>query len=243
MTATAHVSYKPTSRALDESYLLETILGLMDEYPIRRVCDIGGGRNPLVPKEIVEERGLHYTLLDIAEEELDLAPAGYHKLLGDVCDPSLTPEAPFDLVFSRMVMEHVSDGGQAHRNIFRMLAPGGIAVHLFPTLYALPFVANRVLPERIASVVLDLFNPRDRKRQGKFPAYYSWCRGPTPAQIERLEKIGYEIVDYRGLFGHDFYFRTVPPLAAISRRLSRFLMEKRLSALSSYALVILRRPQ
>jgi 2-polyprenyl-3-methyl-5-hydroxy-6-metoxy-1,4-benzoquinol methylase len=44
----------------------------------------------------------------------------------------------FDCVFSRIVGEHVRNGEQYHKNIFRILQPGGIAVHCFAALGGSP---------------------------------------------------------------------------------------------------------
>jgi len=55
--------------------------------------------------------------------------------------------------------------------------PGGVSAHWFSTLYALPFLANRALPEWLGNTMLNTFAPRDRDRHEKFRAYYSWGRG------------------------------------------------------------------
>ena len=43
------------------------------------------------------------------------------------------PDRSFDIVFSSSVMEHVPDLAQLHREIRRVLRPGGRAVHVVPT--------------------------------------------------------------------------------------------------------------
>jgi SAM-dependent methyltransferase len=218
-----------------------TLRRLIEHCGARSVCEIGGGANPALPLAYAAERGIDYAILDISPAELDKAPAGYRKLAADIAGDRLPVADRFDFVFSKMLAEHVASGRAFHRNVFRLLAPGGHAFHFFPTLYAPAFVANRLLPDDVSDLALQAFAPRDRHRHGKFPARYSWCRGPTPAQLERLAAVGYEVVSYRGFFGHDYY-RRIPPLHWASRRAAAYLCRHPWAPLTSFAFVLLRRP-
>lgn len=218
------------------------IESLIDEHGLKRVCDVGGGANPLLAIEFVRARGLQYTVLDISQTELDKAPEEYKRVLADIAGNALPEVGPFDLMFTKMLAEHVKSGERLHKNIFQLLERGGFAVHFFPTLYSLPFVVNRLMPENLASGLLDRIAPRDRHRHAKFPAYYSWCRGPTPRMLQRLEAIGYEVVEYRGLFGHGYYKR-VPGLRSLHKAVVARLLRRPSAHLTSYALVILRKPK
>jgi SAM-dependent methyltransferase len=217
---------------------------LIDREGLRRVCDIGGGANPILPLEFASSRNLDYTVLDILASELEKAPAGYKKIVGDIAakDFHSDAEGQFDLVFSHMVAEHVTDGRQMHTNIFRLLAPGGYACHLFPTLYAFPFVVNRMFPETLTYKLLNLINPRDMFQHGKFPAWYSWCRGPSAGQLQRLESLGYEVVEYRGYFGHEGYYRWLPPVKLLHRMLWKFLVKHPVPLLTSFSCMMVRKP-
>src|SRR5690606_31706782 len=149
-----------------------------------------------------ERLGVEYTVMDVSQHELDLAPEGYRTLCYDVCDPEVARLGErFDLVLSRMVAEHVPDGEAMHRNVFRMLRPGGVAFHFFPTLYTPVFLANRLMPERVTRAVQRRIADRE---QPKFPAVYSMCRGPTPRARAALERIGYEVREYRPFYGSDY---------------------------------------
>jgi hypothetical protein len=126
-----------------------------------------------------------------------------------------------------------------HEHVFEMLRPGGAAIHIFPTLYAMPFVLNRMLsPGSSAAVLFRLFPARIKK----FPAYYSWCRGPTKRQLRRIQSIGFTIERYVGAFGHNLY-RHVAPLDLAHRALSRWLVKHPRPDLTSIALVVVRRPE
>jgi Methyltransferase domain len=87
---------------------------------------------------------LRYITSDSSEAELAKAPVGFEARLlnldGDQLPDDLLGQC--DMVFSRMVNKHVSDGKKYHQNIRKLLAPSGLAVHCFSTLYALDVEAQ-----------------------------------------------------------------------------------------------------
>lgn len=178
----------------------------LSESPGARVCDIGGGARPALELEFLAEHDLQCLVVDISQAELDKAPGEYSKLCGDISSPSFDlggNEAGYDVVFSRVLAEHVSDPATFHRNVHRLLKPGGVAMHFFPTLYWPPFVVNRLLPEAAAEAVLLKLQPWRQKagKAGKFPAYYRWCRGPIAPQVKRFESVGFEVEHCVAYFG------------------------------------------
>lgn len=213
----------------------------------RRVLELGGGANPAIPQEFLQRHGIEYTVLDISPTELAKAPDDYRKVCGDIGSPALRfdgIEGRYDFIFSKMLAEHVKNGEQMHRNVYRLLAPGGKAAHYFPTLYAPPFVVNRLVPERLGYWLLRwLETGRESDgNKGKFPAYYSWCRGPTRRQIARLQGLGYAVEEYIGFFGHRIYYRRIPPLRALHVRLADWLVRHPVPALTSSSYVLLSKP-
>jgi len=210
---------------------------------VQRVCEVGAGANPLLTPEYADEHGLEYVLVDASAQELAKAPAGYRTLAADVTSSGLAGAGLYQLVFSRYLAEHVRSAPAFHRNVLSMLAPGGWALHFFSTLYAVPFLLNRVLPERLGEAALTRLHP-DRRgdgSQGKFPAYYRWCRGPLRAQERRLSGVGFEVLEYAGFFGHEYY-RTIPGLGAFGGALARRLVSHPVPVMTSYAYVVMRRP-
>jgi SAM-dependent methyltransferase len=207
------------------------------------VLEIGGGRNPTIPVAEVAARGTNYAVNDVFESELALADAGYEKLCFDMARP-LPPavaERRFDIVFSRMVNEHVADARTYYENIFQLLNPGGISLHMYATLFALPFVLNRLIPEKLADRILAVVLAEDPERYEKFPARYSWCRGPTPSTLARLRSAGFQVEEFRAYFGHTYYGR-VRPLDRCELAKARWLVDHPIRALTSYAAVTMRKP-
>src|ERR671916_825156 len=76
---------------------------------IRRVWEVGGGARPALSLEFAEEAGIEDTITDISRDELDKAPGGYIKLHADVTRAEEAFPRDYDLVFSRLVAEHVHD--------------------------------------------------------------------------------------------------------------------------------------
>lgn len=170
------------------------------------VCELGGGARPALELEFLDAHKLSCLVVDVSDSELRKAPAGYRTLLGDVSSPGFRTgehDGGYDLVFSRVLAEHIADARQFHLNVRRLLRPGGIAMHFFPTLWWPPFVANRVLPEKLAERILLRIEPwRERTgRRGKFPAYYHWCFGPTERQLRRFPAVGFTVERCVAYFG------------------------------------------
>ena len=214
-----------------------------EKHQSKRICEVGGGANPLFSPDYIQSQGIDYTLLDISESELQKAAPEYKKIVADIASPDFDASAmKFDLVFSKMLAEHVKDGERFHKNIFEALAPSGIAVHLFPTLYTFPFVTNVLIPESFSTFLLNIFAPRDKYQYAKFPAYYSWCRGPTRRQIRRFTDLGYEVLEYQGLYGHSVYYKKIPIIRELHALKTNYLLKRPIPMLTSFACIILRKP-
>ncbi len=208
---------------------------------VKRVLEIGGGANPALPINFVESRGLEYVVLDISSEELAKAPDEYAKVQADITSPDLDIAGSYDLIISKSVAEHLRSGRAFHGNVWRLLSEGGTAFHFFSTLYAPPFVANRLLPEWLSERVMLLLQPGREKegKHAKFPSYYSWCRGPSPRQIKRFESLSYSVEEYIGFFGHENYYGRIKPLKRLHRRISSALATHPVPWLTSFAYVVL----
>jgi SAM-dependent methyltransferase len=228
----AHVDF---TRRLDER--LEGMAG-------GKVCELGGGARPALDLEFLNRKGLECLVVDISEPELRKAPPGYATLVGDVSSPDFETgehDGQYDLVFSRVLAEHVGDARQFHLNVHSLLRPGGTAMHFFPTLWWPPFVVNRILPESLAEKILLRIEPwRERSgTRGKFPAYYHWCFGPTGRQIERFASVGFGVERCVLYFGENSH-APGPVLGALNDRWARFMVRRPNYNFTSYATYILR---
>jgi 2-polyprenyl-3-methyl-5-hydroxy-6-metoxy-1,4-benzoquinol methylase len=214
---------------------------LIDEHKAGRVCEIGGGANPLLDITLVEKKGISYSVMDISRTELDKAPSGYDKIVADAGSAAFAVNRQFDLVFSRMLIEHVRDAEQFHRNVHSLLAPGGLAVHFFPTLFTTPYLVNYLVPDRLSRMLWRGFAKRDEYQNAKFPAYYRWCRGPVQGQIDKFIRIGFDVLEYRGFFGHHGYYKKIWFLKKLHDAKTRYLLKRPNPSFTSYAYVVLRK--
>jgi 2-polyprenyl-3-methyl-5-hydroxy-6-metoxy-1,4-benzoquinol methylase len=234
------ISYRQSETAWQEYEPF--LISLIERRGLKKVCEDGGGANPLLKTKFIAGSAIDYSVLDISAAELEKSNSKYAKIQADISASDFSLNRKFDLVFSKMLAEHISDAEQFHKNIFGILVKGGLAVHFFPTLYALPFFINYLAPERFAATLLNFFAPRDGYQHAKFPAYYHWCRGPTRRQIRKFKKLGYEIVEYRGYFGHGSYYNRFKFLKKLHDFKTDYLMRNPRPLLTSYAYVILMRP-
>lgn len=213
------------------------------QHKPKSVLEIGSGANPTFSPEFVNKHGLAYITSDVDAGELEKANPAFQRLVLDLSVPvaDLDLTGKFDCVLSRMVNEHVCDGEQYHRNIYRMLKPGGISAHCFSTLWNLPLAANRLLPEAVSEFLLQLYSPRDKHQNGKFKAYYSWSRGPSRKMISRFEGLGFEVLQYTGYFGHRYYL-SIPFLHRMEMRKAEALLKFPIPFFCTYSTLVLRKP-
>jgi SAM-dependent methyltransferase len=218
-----------------------TVTDMIKTYGFRNILEVGGGRSPLLSLAEADDLCVKYTVNDISQRELDLAPGWTSKACFDIAGRD-APAGEFDLIFSRMVMEHVRDASQAYKNLFELLAPGGIGLHFHPTLFAPPFVINCLLPDSVSRKVLSIFGHRFTDtidEYPKFPAYYSWCRNSESVR-QKIMAMGFSEVELVDFYGHG-YFKKIPGIHQIDASLSRLALKQGLRAFASYAYTLVRR--
>jgi SAM-dependent methyltransferase len=216
----------------------ETVLELVRRFSCRKVLEIGGGRSPLFSPSDFQALGAEYTINDISQEELDAAPAEItdeYKTCFDIAGP-VSAQNEYDLIYSKSVFEHVVGTMQAHRNTYQLLRPGGVSLHFYPTLFSPPFVANKLLPEKLASKMLEKFVGFSYK---KFPAHYDHCRS-TLALENEIKQIGYSEVVLVPFWGHT-YFHRIGGLRQLDNWLVKKAEERDFRPYSSFCFALARK--
>jgi SAM-dependent methyltransferase len=220
------------------------VRGLARIFRARRLLEVGGGRDPLFRADELAELGIEMTINDISQTELDVLPDTYRKACFDVAgDISAVADlrGTFDLAFSRMVFEHVADGQRAWKNLYELLAPGGIALAFIPTLYSFPFVVNWLLPDDFAAkIVKKLYSNRTDEEDPVFPARYSWTFASEQKMKPMLEAIGYSEVQVLPFYGHG-YFERFPVIRDIHDRFTELARKRDWRLIASYAYIAARK--
>lgn len=220
---------------------LDLIREIIGSLPVKSIVEIGGGRAPSFDKTEIEAMGADYTSNDISARELSLAPSWVGKALFDIQTSNLADIDPYlnkyDLVFSKMVMEHVADYERAYQNIYKILRVGGISVAFHPVLYSLPFVLNRLLPGTASDLILRKFFPnRNDSGTPKFPAVYSGCRISAVVR-NNIKKLGFREVWQVPFYGHNYYSR-LPVVREVHAKLDKLIMKRRITPLATFAYTI-----
>jgi SAM-dependent methyltransferase len=206
------------------------VLRLQRQFSCKSLMEVGGGRSPLIDEKEYGSLNIKYTVNDISDSELALAPKWSHKACFDISSPPTSSESSFDLIFSKMVFEHVPDAKSAYQAVYNLLAPNGICLSFFPTLYCLPFVANYFSPETLSMKFQRKLDPRANP---KFPAYYNWCRSTSSLQ-RRLRAVGFREVVISPFYGHNYY-RSIPFVHSVGQQWTEIVRAKDLRPLSSFA--------
>jgi SAM-dependent methyltransferase len=214
----------------------EALRTIVADYEGGDILELGGGRRPSFSLSDMPVRLNSYTVNDISAAELAVAPPEYRKACFDVSGDVSNFEGMYDVVFSRFLAEHVRDGYAMHRNIHKVLKPGGVAFHLIPTLWASPFIVNRLLPETLGRKLLTALFPVRKEISPKFPAYYSMCKGDTEAMRRRFAEMGYGKVEIREFYGH-YYYDKLPVVKQIEGALSAMAAKNDWSWYTSYAYI------
>ncbi len=207
----------------------------------KRVIEIGAGARPYLSKNYVLSQGIDYTISDLSSSELTKSNTDYCRCItmdmeGDI--PG-NDEGRYDLVFSKMVLEHLEVPEVFHNNGLKLVSSGGVIIHFYACKFGLPSILNIVLPEKFVDWLVYKIQGRDPIMDHRFKAYYRRCLGPVPSQINWWRKMGYEVVDFHGFVGHTYLSRYWI-LGWCEKVWTRILLALNSAWLSSSAIVVLK---
>ena len=145
----------------------------------------------------------------------------------------------FNLVFSKMVLEHVQRPELFHRNVREIISEEGIVIHFYACKFGLPSLLNLLLPAGWVDWLVYNVQGRDPEMDHRFKAYYRKCLGPVSSQIHWWQKLGFDIIDFRGFVGHTYLSR-FKILGKLEKVWTRFLLKLNSPWFCSSAIIVLK---
>jgi SAM-dependent methyltransferase len=138
------------------------------------ILDVGGGRDPILPRHARPER-TRYVGLDISASELHAAGSDAYDdvVVGDITQRRPELEDRFDVVLSWQALEHVDSMEQALDNIRAYVRPGGRFVAQLSGSRAAFALLARAIPYPIADRLMQLLIGAEENE--KFPTRYDRC--------------------------------------------------------------------
>ncbi len=199
---------------------------------VNSILEIGGGAHP----SIQNRSKITYAIIDPDQSELDKAPEDIIKIKGKV--QTSKGNTKYDLIISKMVLEHVENPDSFHSKICDLLSKNGKVIHFFACRHSIPSFVNRFLPEFVGDFILKILKNRNLDESPKYKAHYKRTLGHTSKQIDYFQKMGYKIEEYHSFVGHK-YLDKVPALNFLEKKYTSFLVARKLNILATVGLVVL----
>lgn len=203
------------------------------------VLDLGGGASCSYAHAVEPPGRVRLIAVDISPEELAHNTDVAETRVADVAERLPMPDDSVDLILSQALLEHVDGVPAAIRHMARVLAPGGIALHLVPGRSSLFGLAARWLPfEPLLKVTLR-FAPWFHDYNFGFKVYYDHC---YPAALEReFRAAGFSKVETQVSWCCEDFFVGIYPLYLLHALYEQVVRRLRLRHLAAYTVVMAQR--
>jgi ubiquinone/menaquinone biosynthesis C-methylase UbiE len=148
-----------TAMSHDEFRLWGPILQFLKMYlkPDHEVLEVGAGPGDIYPHGL---RGKVRRLAGIDPDPRILQNEHLDEAVVGLCEKMQFPDASFDIVFHRMLAEHLSDPEAATIEIGRVLKPGGLLIVHTPNKLHYSMIASRFTPMWFHRAFLRLLRTR-----------------------------------------------------------------------------------
>jgi SAM-dependent methyltransferase len=203
--------------------------------PGMHVLEQGCGRTAPLLHKYIDSGALLYgaDLVDftVNHPKIKLEKSSIEKLPFD--------DNEFDLLFSRSVMEHVSNPHNAFREAFRVLKKGGQWIFLTPNRWDYVSIISRMVPNRFHGKIVNITEGRDES--DVFPVVYksnSWW------QISRAcNETGFRICTFDYLGQDPQYFSFNPALYLCATVYEKVILStEMLRGVRGWLFVVLEKP-
>ena len=201
---------------------------LNTEIKSKTIVELGGTNRPLFSKSTIS----NYIGMDI--DETFNGDEVYHQYVIQSCE-DFNDNIKADLIVSKYLLEHVPNNVKTLKNIESWLNQKGLSVHVFPLGFHPFSIANRLLGNRWARLLIPIIRPGSESVTG-YPAYYHMCNSFALKEYGKKSKCNYEI---KYFFGCEDYFGFFLPLGIVVHILNRICHLFRLNIFASNAVLII----
>jgi ubiquinone/menaquinone biosynthesis C-methylase UbiE len=217
----------------------EVVARSVPRSPDAVVVDAGGGRGcSFVHRLPARASRGRIVAVDISPEELASNRDVDETRVADIVHGLPFEDGQVQLIASRAVLEHVPDVDAFFGHAARVLAPGGLAIHLIPSRYSLFAIAARLLPFGPTKALLHRLYP-STKEVIEFPVFYDRC---YPSGIEEsLERHGFQDVRIEVSYNQAGYFGAFFPAYLLCLLYESIVRRLGLRNLAAYMLVVAER--
>tara|TARA_B110000305_G_scaffold87237_1_gene98347 strand:+ start:53 stop:811 length:759 start_codon:yes stop_codon:yes gene_type:complete len=171
-----------------------------DEKRRPSVLEVGGIDRPFLEKGA----GFDYVGMDI--EHRPKCDEVYDRFFVQSIEEPLSGK--YDLIISRMVLEHVPDNEKTWSVMYEALKPGGKAIHIFPSGLHPYSLATRLVGNKLQRKLIRLYRPNAVEVTG-YPAFYNRC---SPRALRKtLERMAYGSIEIRTNYSAAEYFNFFLP--------------------------------
>ena len=182
---------RPAFRDTVEGYISSKI----EKKEKFKLLEVGSVDRPFLEKSDCFE----YHGLDV--EPISGSGKIYDKFLVQSIEEKLNEK--YNIIISRMVIEHVPNNSRTWKEIYNALEMEGFTVHIFPGSRHPFSIATQIVGNRIQRILIRYLRPNS-KHTG-YPAYYHLC---TPRKLRKeLSRIGFQDIRIQYSYSANDYFK------------------------------------
>jgi SAM-dependent methyltransferase len=219
VSANKRVSYRierhlPQRRLDIQAMYDQTVATRMARLPSRAVVvDVGAGKECTFARSRKRDAEVRVIGVDRSSDELAENRDVDEKRVADVTLGLPFETGEVDMVVSRSVIEHLRDSESFVREASRVLKPGGYCIHLFASKFAPFAIANRMLPAKVATKLLDTMHPECAGKLG-FESHYD--KTYVSGMRALLIRNGFEVENVLVSYYQSGYYNFFLPLYLLS---------------------------
>lgn len=218
-----------------EKYLVERLAAFLaspepDAGP-HEILDVGAGRSISIEKQLTEA-GCSYICdrIDVEDCRVDF-PTVRNCWQGSIDQMTPVPAAAYRAVFANYVIEHIADLYGLAREVYRVLAPGGMFLTTLPNTSAPEFLLAKYTPLWFHKLV---------RRERGWETHYAYAG--IPALLELCTAAGFLVDTEKRWPFVEGYLWKYPLAGSLGRLYDKIVLRCRFERLMGNVCLVLRKP-